>query len=150
MAFKIDRTPIRNAVKLALADTVKVADSAFRVAIEKKQYGYPRATRRQNGTLAGSPRDIVDLGNLRDSQSYIPLNDFSWQFTWYVDYAALNHEGGITERGRFHPARPWTCYGIKGDSSAPLRYQRPGAELDVPFYFAKQFQLYARSYGSVR
>lgn len=146
MVFKIDRTKIHTAVKLALADTVVTADLAFTKAIEKKQHDWPNKTLRQNGTLAGSPRDIVDLGNLRDSQSYSRVTDFSWQFTWGVDYAALNHEGGVTERGKFHPSRPWTCYGIKGDSSAPLRYQRPGAELDVPFYFAKQFQLYARSY----
>jgi hypothetical protein len=144
--FKIDRTKIHTAVKLALADTVGAADLAFTKAIEKPQYKYLNQTLRQNSTLVGSPRDIVDLGNLRDSQSYSRVSDFSWQFAWGVDYAALNHEGGIDERGKFRLARPWTCYGIKGDSSAPLRYQRPGAELDVPFYFAKQFQLYARSY----
>jgi hypothetical protein len=149
VAFKIDRTKVRTAVKLALADTVAQADLAFKVAIEKPQYEWSGETLRQNGTLVGSPRNIVDSGNLRDSQTATPINDFSWQFEWSEDYAALNHEGGFsTYKGNryYHNPRPWTCYAIKGDSIAPIRYQNPKAELDIPFYFARQFKLYARSY----
>jgi hypothetical protein len=147
--FKIDRSKVRTAVKLALADTVAQADLAFRVAIEKPQYEWSGQTLRQNGTLVGTPRNIVDLGNLRDSQSHHAIDDFHWQFTWGVDYAALNHEGGWSFYNGvryYHNPRPWTQYAIKGDSIAPIRYQQPGAGLDIPFYFAKQFKLYARSY----
>ena len=35
--------------------------------IETEMWEWPRQTVRQNGTVAGSPRDIVDTGELRDS-----------------------------------------------------------------------------------
>ena len=147
--FKIDRSKVRTAVKLALADTAAQADLAFRVAIEKPLYAWPNQTLRQNGTLVGSPRNIVDSGHLRDSQSATPIGDFSWQFEWSEDYAGLTHEGGWSVfhgHKYYHTPRPWTYYAIKGDSFAPIRYQNPQARLDIPFYFAKQFKLYARSY----
>jgi hypothetical protein len=37
--------------------------------IETQMWEWPRETVRQNGTVAGSPRDIVDTGELRDSYS---------------------------------------------------------------------------------
>jgi hypothetical protein len=30
------------------------------------------------------------------------------RYEWDVEYAALVHEGGITEKGFIYPARPWT------------------------------------------
>lgn len=35
--------------------------------IETPMWEWPRETVRQNGTVVGSPRDIVDMGELRDS-----------------------------------------------------------------------------------
>jgi hypothetical protein len=42
----------------------------FTMAIESDLYPWDGITRRQNGELAGSPRNIVDTGELRDSQTY--------------------------------------------------------------------------------
>jgi hypothetical protein len=44
-------------------------DGEFKDAIEDPIYEWPRVTRRTNGQVVGSPRDIVDRGTLRDSQS---------------------------------------------------------------------------------
>lgn len=37
-------------------------------AMEDERWGWPRTTRRRNGTIAGMVRDIVDTGELRDSR----------------------------------------------------------------------------------
>lgn len=147
--FKIDRSKVRAAVKITLADTIGQADLAFRIAIEKPQYEWNGDTLRQNGTLVSSPRNIVDSGYLKNTQIYGAIDDFHYQFRWGADYAALNHEGGwsfFNGIKYYHNPRPWTQYGIKGDATAPIRYQYPNAELDIPFYFARHFKLYARSY----
>lgn len=38
--------------------------------IESKKWEWDRLTRRKNGALVGSPRDIVDTGELRNSQEF--------------------------------------------------------------------------------
>lgn len=43
-------------------------DDLLREAIESDIYYWGGTTFRQNGDVVGSPRDIVDTGNLRDSQ----------------------------------------------------------------------------------
>ena len=35
--------------------------------LTSEEWGWPRQTRRQNGSVVGSPRDIIDTGELRDS-----------------------------------------------------------------------------------
>lgn len=42
---------------------------AFQDAIEAPIWFWPNNTQRSDGTIVGSPRDIVDTGALRDSQS---------------------------------------------------------------------------------
>lgn len=45
-------------------------DDAFRLAIESPIWDWPRSTKRSNGETVFTPRDIVDQGTLRDSQSF--------------------------------------------------------------------------------
>lgn len=55
-----------------------------------------------------SPRDIVDTGRLRASLQYIEYKEQSTVVLNYpVDYAALNHEGGMSKEGISFVPRPW-------------------------------------------
>jgi hypothetical protein len=48
-----------------------VLDGALRDAIDAPVYRWPRKTRRSTGEVVTSPRNIVDTGELRDSQSML-------------------------------------------------------------------------------
>lgn len=45
-------------------------NQGFRDAIESPIWDWPRATIRSDGSVVTSPRDILDTGALRDSQSF--------------------------------------------------------------------------------
>lgn len=56
-----------------------------------------------------SPRDIVNNGQLRASQTRQVQEDGSVVFSWPVEYATPVHDGYVTRQGRRRmPGRPWT------------------------------------------
>ena len=63
---RFDESGIDSIVK-AIAEQF---DHQCREAIEATMWQWDRVTHRSNGQVVGSPRDIVDTGALRDSQSY--------------------------------------------------------------------------------
>jgi hypothetical protein len=65
-------------------------------------------TRRKNGQLVGSPRDIIDTGDLLQSKERVQVNRSTVDFIWRDDVAELVHDGGTTKNGGAYPARPWT------------------------------------------
>lgn len=73
--------------------------------------GTTRKTKSGRGFKVGSPRNIIDLGNLRQS-GFWTLNGYTATFSWSANYAAAVHEGYRRFRadGSFStwPARPWT------------------------------------------
>jgi len=96
------------AQKKAAAETYKSLNQAFQRAITAKKWSWP---------LSPSPRDIVDTGSLRQSNSYTVSGNKA-TFKWGKDYASFVHNGAIKGRKNY-PARPWTEavlygeYGIK-------------------------------------
>jgi hypothetical protein len=65
-------------------------------------------TRRKNGEIVGSPRDIVDTGALLQSKQRQQIGKSITEFVWEDDIAELVHDGGRTKAGGAYPARPWT------------------------------------------
>ncbi len=70
----------------------------------------------------GSPRDIIDSGNLKGSLD-VEINkaDMTAVYTWTADYAAAVHEGAQihpwgdpTNKKVQLPARPWTSAVLQG------------------------------------
>jgi hypothetical protein len=89
-------------------------NSAFQDALGSKVWSWDRATIRSNGQEVGSPRNIVDTGILKASNSF-QVNGTLATFKWSVDYAAAVHYGasiypwGDKSRPKVNlPARPWT------------------------------------------
>lgn len=89
-------------------------NSAFQDALGSKVWSWPRATIRSNGQEVGSPRNIVDTGILKASNSF-QISGTLATFKWSVDYAAAVHYGaniypwGDKSRPKVNlPARPWT------------------------------------------
>lgn len=76
-------------------------------------------------SVAGSPRSIVDSGNLKQSRNFeLDRVTLTAEWTWNADYAAAVHEGAyINPFGNKNkivqlPARPWTQAVIEGGTSA--------------------------------
>jgi len=96
------------AQKKAAAETYKSLNQAFQRAITAKKWSWP---------ISPSPRDIVDTGSLRQSNTYTVSGNKA-VFKWSKEYASIVHNGAISGR-RNYPARPWTEavlhgeYGIK-------------------------------------
>ena len=102
--------------------TEKLADQ-FQNEIEAVQWPWTsRQTRRRNGQLAGSPRDIVDTGQLRDSQQapVITTNKDGLMvfYQWTAPYAYIvlgdpnaRGFGGAVKAN--YPARNWINLALK-------------------------------------
>ena len=79
--------------------------------IKDDKWPWPRETVRQNGSIVGSPRDIVDTGELKNSQFIENVSDVYKVIGYTSDHAALVHEGYQIERNDGTvtdvPARPF-------------------------------------------
>jgi hypothetical protein len=88
------------------------AEDDFRREIEAEKWGWPRETKRRSGPTVGSPRDIVDLGGLRNSQKRENISEDRTAFVWTGGegkaYALEVHDGYSSKAGNRMPARPFT------------------------------------------
>lgn len=65
-------------------------------------------TQRKNGQIVGSPRDIIDTGDLLQSKRRIEVKKGVTEFIWEDEVAELVHDGGTLKDGGAYLARPWT------------------------------------------
>lgn len=75
-----------------------------------------RSYEKGEGSRAGNPRNLIDVGNLRQTGSYEMTGPYAAKFTWSANYATAVHEGArIYPWGNRSaspvtlPARPWTA-----------------------------------------
>lgn len=71
------------------------------------QAGKPRVTYRRNGQQVTTPRNIVDLGKLMNSQERIRSSATQLVYRWNAPYAAAVLKGYTTNRGTLVPERNW-------------------------------------------
>ena len=88
-------------------------DAQLKDEIKAVQFDWPRRTRRRNGSVVGSPRDIVDTGNFLRSQRRDYPDASTLRFTWDAKsdkgfmYAGLILTGYTTSKGTPMPPRNW-------------------------------------------
>ena len=75
--------------------------------IKTIQFDWPRETKRKNGQMVTSPRDIVDLGGFLRSQELQNTGQTSRRFVWNAPYASTIFSGYTTNRGTPVPGRDW-------------------------------------------
>jgi hypothetical protein len=83
-------------------------DSAFSEKLASPEYQWPGTTKRQNGQTVGSPRDIIDTGELDSSQRLSRAGKGDWLWVWTAPHALIVHEGATLRNGGEYPARRWT------------------------------------------
>jgi len=81
-------------------ETMEILGMKFTQAISSNIWDWPD----------GGTRDIVDTGQLRDSQQLIYTGPINAQFNWTAEYAAAVHQGATFKNGRVMRGRPWTEY----------------------------------------
>lgn len=99
----------REVISPIMADVVREFEVALQDAFDSAVYFWDRDTIRSDGSVAGSPRDIVDTGALKDSQT--PARQITltrYQIAWTVPYAVLVLLGGVNRSdGSVTPGRNW-------------------------------------------
>lgn len=88
----------------------KVLDQELKEQIRLPQFRWPNPTRRRNGTVVGSPRNIVDTGAFLGSQQRDRPSATELRFTWGgggVDYAGRILTGKGARWGADGPPRDW-------------------------------------------
>lgn len=112
VTFKTDFSRnARAASEKAAAAVFQILNARFQAALAAPVYSWPRQTIRKDGSVAGSPRNIIDQGNsggILGSNTGPEINGLRVRYTWRVPHAAAVHEGYVTEKGTLVPARPWT------------------------------------------
>jgi len=89
------------------------SDQNQTVIREPRQWpsGFGTTHRRSGEVVSGSNRNIVDLGNLANSQNLTISEPGKAQLSWDGNGetpAPLVHEGYVTSKGNRVPARKWT------------------------------------------
>ena len=101
-------------LRKALKATANRMDNEFTTQITKVQWPWESAgatrgeTVRKKGPPVTEPRNIVDTGDLRKSQTRIKTTNTEVVWEWQVDYSELVHNGGNLKGGGTVPARKWT------------------------------------------
>jgi len=102
----INTAAIERALQDVFGDFARGQDAAYKAAIADDLYSWPNETQRRNGETAGRTRNIVDIGDLRNSQS-VQISGLEAVYSWDVDYAAIVFFGYTTTAGNSYPGRNW-------------------------------------------
>lgn len=112
--IKIDTAKINRAIARSMDRTIERTSEAMDYAIDADLYDYPRTTQRKSGEIVSSPRNLVDLGDLKDSKVVARSSDGNTaEFSWDVPYSIAVHDGYTTKTGKDVPPRKWTEKGIE-------------------------------------
>ena len=112
ITVKLDNSALGKQANRALDAYAKALDPVLDSQFSKDKWDWPRVTRRRNGEIATSPRNIIDSGDLLNSkvgptkgQGNAYIGTRKW--VWNSPYASLVKSGYITSTGASVPARDW-------------------------------------------
>lgn len=88
--------------------------------------------------------DIIDTGNLKESQTVVFPSSGSVVFEWPVEYAPYVHDGYTLQNGTQQPARPWTSLGLEKFDAVAQYQANLNAELAFVPIAMRRFGLIAR------
>lgn len=107
MAVQINWNQLNQRIEQAFDRLNDDLEKDFKKQIETVQWFWPNTTQRRNNTVVDSPRDIVDLGTLRDSQQKNKIDSNTYEHHWSANYAKYVRLGYRTRNGRSMPPRDW-------------------------------------------
>lgn len=87
---------------LAFRDTVRTLERALPPAHQERIYRWAGQTRRASGELAGTPRDVYDLGTLAGSQQpAIYAGPLEARIRWDAEHAAATYLGAVFRKRQY-------------------------------------------------
>lgn len=106
MKLDLNDKQIIAALEDSFVETNEVLGRKFTQAIEDPTWPWPGETQRHRGEAVGSPRNIVDRGELVGS--YQPgAGRQRYSHSWNAEHAMAVHEGSVYRDGSTMPGRPW-------------------------------------------
>ena len=110
----------RDATK-AFVEYTRVLYNKFGDEFQDEKWQWPGDTIRKNGKRAGVIRDIVDTGELMNSQQLqYKYGKTTAVFSWTAPHAGFVLSGFITSKGNEYPARNWIKSGISKNRPSKL------------------------------
>lgn len=110
--------------------------AAFQQSFTAKAWDWPRTTQRTAGSPVGSPRNLIDTGNLRQTGTYRMTGPYQATFSWSANYATAVHEGafiypwGNRDADRVYlPPRPWTRAVLGQEDASGVKVYNLGERL---------------------
>ena len=114
--IQIDTRVITKELSKAMKSYSKELDQNLDRQFSDSKWQWPGLTRRRSGQLAGSPRDIIDTGELLDSkQGPTPVygGRIGRRWTWNTPYASMVKNGFVSSTGAIYPARDWIMAALR-------------------------------------
>ena len=127
ITIKIDTQVIESKLSTAIAAYSKEIDQNLDHQFFDSKWEWPRLTRRRSGQLVGSPRNIIDTGELLNSkQGPTPVGGgkIGRRWFWNTPYASLVKNGYISRTGEVVPARDWILAALRELPFAEGIYKR--------------------------
>lgn len=136
-AWNADRL-LRRKPRRILSDYGDLLGPQLQNEIAKPQFTWPNVTRRINGRVVGSPRDIVDTGRFIDSQTEPRVSEdeggVSMTIGWTEPYAADIYKGvvgddyvsagGVIQTTDPKKARDWITPALKAQPFRSYFFKR--------------------------
>lgn len=101
--MKINAAKLNRAIQKGFQQTVEDFAAQCTEEIESEKWQWDGITFRSNGQVVSSPRDIVDTGELRDSQQ-ISVEGDKAAVAYTAKHSINAHEGSPADN---YPARPF-------------------------------------------
>jgi hypothetical protein len=104
--IRLNLTTLNLKAEVAFKETVTEYAQRAQEAFVLPNWAWSGTTHRRNGEVAGSPRNLVDSGALRDSQQRPDIEGLKARITWDSDHAAPVFLGAVYRKRRYSlPAR---------------------------------------------
>jgi hypothetical protein len=108
--IRLNRGQLDSKINRAFADTADAYADQCQQELRSDKWNWPGETIRSSGVTVGSPRDIVDTGDLINSQQPTRIQQQGDRTVATIEYssdhAAVVHEGWADQT--IYPGRPWS------------------------------------------
>lgn len=112
MKLDLNEKEITAALQDAFVETNEIAGRKMQQKIEDPIWGWDGETLRHRGEAVGSPRNIVDRGELVGSYSPRPGRN-QYGHAWTAPHSMAVHNGAVFSDGSTMPARPFATEGLR-------------------------------------
>lgn len=88
-----------------MKNTMRQFGQECRKQMSEDVWAWPNITKRRNGSIVGTPRDVIDTGELLDSQTNPVVQGENGYIEWTANHASAVFLGVTRRNGSSSPAR---------------------------------------------